>query len=269
MSTNNEGHDQKWTTLAAAPPAMNTRLQTHMRGKQRHRLGEGMAAMATAKMTNAQIKYERKILRQITGRLARGHGGNGGDGRRDGQDVELQATIAKRQTQRRLEQIIGKRIWTIDKWRGRQTERHQHNRFLRKSDVLHEKRKDVTNGQFVCTVRPKKAEQQRTRFTVSGDRVNYPGEVATPTADMLVTKLLINSIISTPKAKFMTLDKSNFYLMTPLKRPDFKQIKMSDIPDEIINKYELQQIETEDGSIYKQTNKGMYGLPQVGLNRQG
>jgi hypothetical protein len=76
--------------------------------------------------------------------------------------------------------------------------------------------KDVMYDQFVCTVQLKKAEPNCTRFTVGGDRINYPGKVATPTAEMLVTKMLFNSIISTRGAQFMTMDISNFYLMTPL-----------------------------------------------------
>ena len=77
--------------------------------------------------------------------------------------------------------------------------------------------KDVTYGQFVCTVRPEKEESNRTRFTVGGDRINYPGAVATPTAEMLVAKMLFNSsVISTKGARFMTMDISNFYLNTPL-----------------------------------------------------
>ena len=71
--------------------------------------------------------------------------------------------------------------------------------------------KDVMYGQFVCTVQPKKAEPNCTRFTVGGDRIYYPGKVATPTADMLVTKMLFNSVISTRGARFMTMDISNFY----------------------------------------------------------
>ena len=50
---------------------------------------------------------------------------------------------------------------------------------------------------FQCNVQPEKKEKNRTRFTVGGDRINYPGTVATPTADMLVAKLLFNSIIAT------------------------------------------------------------------------
>jgi len=138
-------------------------------------------------------------------------------------------------------------------------------KFIRKNDVPHDRRKDVTYGQFVCTVRPEKAEKNRTRFTVGGDRINYPGEVATPTADMLVAKLLFNSVISTKDAKFMTLDISNFYFMTLLKRPEFIRMKLADIPEEIIVEYNLRNKATPDGSIYIVANKGMYGLPQAGL----
>ena len=77
--------------------------------------------------------------------------------------------------------------------------------------------KDVTYGQFVCTVCPEKEESNRTQFTVGGDRINYPGAVAIPTAEMLVAKMLFNSsVISTKGARFMTMDISNIYLNTPL-----------------------------------------------------
>ena len=138
-------------------------------------------------------------------------------------------------------------------------------KFIHERDVPKNRMKDVTYGQFVCTIRPEKAEQERTRFTVGGDRINYPGEVATPTAEMLVAKMLFNSVVSTKGAKFMTMDISNFYLMTPLKRPEFIRIKLSDIPDEIIKEYKLKEKVTKNGSIYIEANRGMYGLPQSGL----
>ena len=114
-------------------------------------------------------------------------------------------------------------------------------------------------------MRPEKAEPNRTRFVVGGDRINYPGEVATPTADMLVAKLLFNSVISTPGARFMTMDISNFYLMTPLKRPEYIQMKLSDISQEIIDEYKLRDMAIAGGSVYIEATKGMYGLPQAGL----
>ena len=94
--------------------------------------------------------------------------------------------------------------------------------------------KDVTYEQFVSNKRPKKAEVNRTCFTVGGNKINYPGAVATPTAEMLVAKILFNSVISTKNAKFMTIDISNFYLNSPLPQPEFIKIEINDIPKEII-----------------------------------
>ena len=140
-------------------------------------------------------------------------------------------------------------------------------KFIRKKDVPAERRKDVTYGQFQCNERPEKKERNRSRFVVGGDwlKATYPGETGTPTAEMLVAKILLNSVISTKKAKFMTMDISNFYLNTPMKRPEYIRIKLTDIPDEIINEYNLRTIAATDGSVYIEVNKGMYGLPQAGL----
>ena len=55
-----------------------------------------------------------------------------------------------------------------------------------------------------------KAKVNRTHFTVGGDKISYPGAVSTPTAEMIVAKILFNSIISTKNTKFMTIDISNF-----------------------------------------------------------
>jgi hypothetical protein len=121
--------------------------------------------------------------------------------------------------------------------------------FIHQHEVPKDQMKDVTYSQFVCTVRPKKAEPNHTRFTVGGDRINYPGEGATPTAEMLVAKMLFNSVISTRGARFMTMDISNFHLMTPLHQPEFIHMKLSNIPNKIIDKYKLRNKTTPSGSI--------------------
>ena len=105
-------------------------------------------------------------------------------------------------------------------------------------------------------------------MVVGGDRINYPGDVGTPTADLLTVKLLLNSIVSTPGAKFFTVDIKNFYLMTPLPRHEFLRLKLADMPDNVIEHYELNKIATADGSIYVRVKRGMYGLPQAGLLAQ-
>merc|ERR1711983_360502 len=63
----------------------------------------------------------------------------------------------------------------------------------------------------------------------------------------------------------MTMDISNFYLMTPLKRPEYIRMRLSDIPNEIIVEYKLRDIATDDDTVYIEATKGMYGLPQAGL----
>jgi hypothetical protein len=95
------------------------------------------------------------------------------------------------------------------------------------------------------------------QFTVGGDGINYPGKVATPTTEMLVDKLLFNSVISTKGAWFMTMDISIFCLMTPLHCAKFIQIKLSDIPDEVINEYKLRDKATKNGSVYIRAKRGM------------
>ncbi len=138
-------------------------------------------------------------------------------------------------------------------------------KFIHQHEVPADRMKDVTYGQLVCTERPKKTETNCIWFTVGSNRINYPGAVATPTAEMLVAKLLFNSTISTRGARFMTIDIHNFYLNSQLPRPEFIRIKLSNIPDEIIIEYMLHEKSTSNGSIYIMATKGMYGLPQAGL----
>ena len=82
---------------------------------------------------------------------------------------------------------------------------------------------------------------------------------------MLVAKLLFNSTVSTKGAQFMTINISNFYLNSPLPCPEFIKIKLSNIPEEIINKYNLREKSTSAGHVYIVADKSMYGLPQAGL----
>ena len=138
-------------------------------------------------------------------------------------------------------------------------------KFICKRDLTKDRRKDVTYAQLVYTERDKKAERLRSRLVFGGDRINYTDEVATPTASMMVAKILFNSVVSTKGAQFMTMDISNFYLNTPLKRPEYLRTKMTDISPEIVQEYNLEEIATEDGYVYVKATKGMYRLPQAGL----
>ncbi len=94
-------------------------------------------------------------------------------------------------------------------------------KFISQHEVHADRKKDVTHGQFIYLVRPKKAEPNQMQFIVGGNRINYSGKLATPTAEVQVAKMLFNSVISTKGARFMTMGISNFYLMTPLHRAEF------------------------------------------------
>ncbi len=140
--------------------------------------------------------------------------------------------------------------------------------FIYKHEVPPDRWNDITYAKFVCELKPNKAEVHRTRLTVGGDKVHYPGDVGTPTADLTLVKMHVNSVISTRGAKYMTLDVKNFYLNTPMERYEYVKIKIEDIPEEIISEYQLRDKVTTDGYVYVEIRKGMYGLPQAGILAQ-
>ena len=85
---------------------------------------------------------------------------------------------------------------------------------------------------------------------------------------MLTVKLLFNSVISTPGAKFMMIDIKDFYLNTPMPRKEYMRLKMADMPDDVIEHYQLNEKATKDGMVYVSIGRGMYGLPQSGILAQ-
>jgi hypothetical protein len=140
--------------------------------------------------------------------------------------------------------------------------------FIKLEQVPIDRRKDVTYGSFSCDIKPNKKETHRMRLTAGGDRINYPEDVGTPTADMTLVKIFFNSVISTKGAKCVMLDVKDFYLNTPMERYEYMRLKLTDIPEEIIIEYNLREIATEDGYVYCEIRKGMYGLPQAGIIAQ-
>jgi hypothetical protein len=93
--------------------------------------------------------------------------------------------------------------------------------FKSKTEIPTERRKDITYGRIVCTYRSEKKDPYRTRITMGGNLINYPDDCGTPTADLITVKLMLNSVISTMNAKFMTIDLKDFYLMTPMARYEY------------------------------------------------
>ena len=130
------------------------------------------------------------------------------------------------------------------------------------------RRKDITYGRIVCVYRSEKKDPYRTRITMGGNLINYPDDCGTPTADLLTVKLMLNSVISTPNAKFMTIDIKDFYLMTPMDRYEYFRIKLELFLEDIIKEYDLRDKVDSDGNVFCEVRHGMYGLPQAGIIAQ-
>jgi hypothetical protein len=95
-----------------------------------------------------------------------------------------------------------------------------------------------------------KEDPNQVQAILGGYLVHYPEDVGTPTADLLLIKLFFNSIVLTNRAKFATTNISNLYRMIPLKHPEYGKVKLSDIPQEIIDKYKLHENVIPDGWVY-------------------
>eukprot|EP00957_Ditylum_brightwellii_P129965 9912544-Ditylum_brightwellii.AAC.1 len=89
--------------------------------------------------------------------------------------------------------------------------------FLNKQEIKHiPDDRTVTYARIIVDYHPQKKGPNQVRITVDGNLINYPGDVATNTADLITTKILWNSILSTPGAKYVCIDIKNFYLETPM-----------------------------------------------------
>jgi hypothetical protein len=126
------------------------------------------------------------------------------------------------------------------------------------------KGKIITYSRFVVDIRPNKSEIHRVRLTAGGNLIQYPGDVATRSADLTTSNCLWNSTISTEGAIYMCLAVKNFYLGTPVDSFEYMRIPIKLIPHEIIDQYNLLPL-VSDGHVYIEVQKGMYGLTQAGI----
>ena len=116
---------------------------------------------------------------------------------------------------------------------------------------------------MVANIRPTKAEVNRVRVTVDGNRLDFLGTTTPHCVRLTTTKFFLNSTISTPDARFMTLDIKEFYYGTSMARYDCIKIALACIPDEIVDQYNLHALSS--GSwVYLEIRKGMPGLKKSG-----
>lgn len=140
------------------------------------------------------------------------------------------------------------------------------------SEVPLDRRSDITyyNPQVKEKYDAVKDElRRRVRGTFGGDRtkMNYPGLVTQSTADLVTVKLLLHSVVSDRSskqlpAKFATLDIEDFFLGTPLDRPEYVNIASKYIPQATLDAHALTPF-LRNNSVLFRVDKCMYGLPQA------
>ena len=120
---------------------------------------------------------------------------------------------------------------------------------IRKRDIP--QGRTATYGNFVCDIRPHKAETHRVRLTLGGNLLDFPGDPSSPAVSVTNAKLHINSTISDAKrgARYFTLDIKNFYLGSPLSYYQYVRIPVALLPAEILAEYDEICVEN-DGYAY-------------------
>eukprot|EP00804_Cyclotella_cryptica_P008093 CCRYP_004577-RA/>CCRYP_004577-RA protein AED:0.41 eAED:0.41 QI:0/-1/0/1/-1/1/1/0/231 len=107
------------------------------------------------------------------------------------------------------------------------------------NNIPFDRPKEITYSKVVCKVCPEKSDPDRTRITIGGNRICYSRDVGTKTAPLELVKLMIKNVLPDNNTKFCTFDISNFYLSTPLDRPENVRIHINNIPQEFISEYNL------------------------------
>ena len=107
------------------------------------------------------------------------------------------------------------------------------------NDIPFVKQKDFCHTRVVCEYRPEKDDHNRTRIAITGGHILVTFDVSTPTGSLELVKLMINSLLSRPKALIYAFDVKNFYLDNPMENPEYVRVKLEDIPLKSIEEYHL------------------------------
>jgi hypothetical protein len=135
-------------------------------------------------------------------------------------------------------------------------------KFIKKQDVPKDKK--VTYIRILSEYREQKGDPYRIRMIVGGNLVEVTGDISTKGADLVTAKVLINDIISTPNCRATALDIKDFYLNNDFPTKEYVCICKENIPEDIWAQYNLDDFLDNQGWVYSEVSKGMYGLPQAG-----
>jgi hypothetical protein len=96
------------------------------------------------------------------------------------------------------------------------------------------KDRTVTYACIVIDHQPQKNDPNHVHITDGVNLINYPYKLTTPTAVMVSSKIMWNSVISMPNAKFGSANIKNKDPETPLSWYEYKKMPLRLIPNDII-----------------------------------
>ena len=99
-------------------------------------------------------------------------------------------------------------------------------------DIPPDRRNKIMYTKVICEYKVKKEDPNRTRITIGGNHICYPGDVGTPTGSLQLFKFVIDSVLYCHNAGFVCFDISSFYLATSMDQPEYLQIRLDDITKE-------------------------------------
>ena len=104
--------------------------------------------------------------------------------------------------------------------------------------------KSATYCSFVCDYKSFKKEQWYVRLVVEGDKIPYKNDSGSLAANLIDTKIFLNSVISQASkgAKFISCDLMIFFLATPMETLDYINIPYKHFPIDIRKQYNLDSI---------------------------
>ena len=110
----------------------------------------------------------------------------------------------------------------------------------------------VTYANFVAGFWSLQNEQFRIRFIVGGDKLEFVEDTGAPSTYIVELKILADSTISDDHkgARFLSCDLKDFFLASPIDKPEYTNMKYPFIPDDIKDQYSLANKMTHDGYVY-------------------
>ena len=98
--------------------------------------------------------------------------------------------------------------------------------------------------------------------------MSYLVDFGTPTVDLITVKILLIILVLTSNAKLMTMYVRYFYFNAPMARSEYICLKLSNLPESVVQQYNPEVKATKDGYIHVEIRHGMYGLPQANIIAQ-